>query len=370
MNGSVKKTNFSTDFTAKPKIAVSRQWNKNILIIESVSGTGRFFKDLLCRTENVVSFHPRSTGSGRPESRSSGQNENVNLHIDIVNSLEEAKAKMAKMKQEGQPYAMCIVDIVDGGHKFEVGYELQKQDPYMYFLFAFAWNESIHQRLHLFAQLDKYHRWDYVVTPITESEINQKVRNAITLWNLKKQREYQHLDVFEFQHRLLGAQKELLSSIGRGKKSANDDRREMIEIKDLLDKALEIMQVSIVGTQFKICFIRSESALLNINPYEMIICFLEIIGNSVKVSGAMGQIDISMEKRGSHFEISFHDYGPGISKKTLELIKNGFVSEAGDMEHFATGFHLCDEVARRHNGEIKIENHGVKGLQVTIKIPI
>lgn len=91
--------------------------------------------------------------------------------------------------------------------------------------------------------------------------------------------------------------------------------------------------------------------------------FLVIVNNAVKFSKEQGNVEIKIEKEGSKYNVSIHDYGVGISKEQLPFIFEKFYTSKMRQNEKGTGLGLmiAKQIALRHGGDICVDSEVQKG---------
>ena len=91
--------------------------------------------------------------------------------------------------------------------------------------------------------------------------------------------------------------------------------------------------------------------------------FLVIVNNAVKFSKEQGNVEIKIEKEGSKYNVSIHDYGVGISKEQLPFIFEKFYTSKMRQNEKGTGLGLmiAKQIALRHGGDIRVDSEVQKG---------
>jgi signal transduction histidine kinase len=59
-----------------------------------------------------------------------------------------------------------------------------------------------------------------------------------------------------------------------------------------------------------------------------------------------------------------------MDKKTLERIREPFFTTKGPAEGTGLGLSICNEIVKKHGGELKIESEPGKGTTVSIFLPV
>ena len=144
----------------------------------------------------------------------------------------------------------------------------------------------------------------------------------------------------------------------------------MVELKDVLDKAIDLMEFQFKDHQIKICKIRIEKVSAPVNVTSLLQVLLNLIINSIAAMGDSGQLDFEILATHQFAELRVRDYGPGIKAEILERVKEPFFTTKGK-NGSGLGLSICNEIVQiEHGGEFIVRNHGVKGLEVIIRLPL
>lgn len=97
--------------------------------------------------------------------------------------------------------------------------------------------------------------------------------------------------------------------------------------------------------------------------------FDNIFTNSYKYANT--QIDVTIQRSGNRIAVSIEDYGGGIIKEELPLIKEKFKrgSNTNNIDGAGLGLYISDYFMNEMGGQLVIEN-GQNGLKATVIIPL
>lgn len=105
--------------------------------------------------------------------------------------------------------------------------------------------------------------------------------------------------------------------------------------------------------------------------------FLNVLDNAAKYGKEGGRIVVSTalaRDYGSsgtdYVRITIRDFGPGIPPDELPHVKYKFYKGSSKERGSGIGLAVCDEIVKRHNGYLNIENAPDKGVIVTILLPV
>lgn len=98
--------------------------------------------------------------------------------------------------------------------------------------------------------------------------------------------------------------------------------------------------------------------------------FVNILDNAIKHTPAGGTIHASISADDKFVTAIISDTGAGISAQDLPNIKKKFYKGHTTKRGTGLGLAVCDEVIKRHGGELRIESEQGKGTTVSIILPI
>jgi signal transduction histidine kinase len=105
--------------------------------------------------------------------------------------------------------------------------------------------------------------------------------------------------------------------------------------------------------------------------------FSNLLDNAVKYGKGGGKlvVSIALEKEyedtgKDYVKITIRDYGPGIPPDELPHVKYKFYKGSSKERGSGIGLAVCEEIVKRHNGFLNIENAPDKGIIVTILLPV
>lgn len=97
--------------------------------------------------------------------------------------------------------------------------------------------------------------------------------------------------------------------------------------------------------------------------------FLNILDNAAKHGGEGGRIEASMSYENGFVVVRIRDFGPGIPKDELPLVKKKFYKGSNKTRGTGIGLAVCDEIVDMHGGTLTLENAQGGGTLVTIRLP-
>ena len=98
--------------------------------------------------------------------------------------------------------------------------------------------------------------------------------------------------------------------------------------------------------------------------------FINILDNAIKYTPNGGEIKIYVERNEKYVTISFMDNGCGIMESDLIHVKEKFYKANNTVKGTGIGLAVCDEIVRKHGGEINIKSKYSKGTLVEVVLPL
>ena len=154
---------------------------------------------------------------------------------------------------------------------------------------------------------------------------------------------------------------------------------EMLDVGAELEEAIFTYRELLKQEGIKLFYEPPEDSLPMIpgDPERLKQVILNILDNAAKHGGSGKRIDVSSalepdipEAGGECVSIRIRDYGPGIPPDELPRVKLKFYKGSSKARGSGIGLAVCDEIIRRHNGILRIENaEEGGGTVVTILLP-
>ncbi|MFK8137113.1 MAG: ATP-binding protein [Bdellovibrionales bacterium] len=404
------------------------QWNRRILVVEDQkeiadSYLGIFEAETNRGKGNNQERSSRSFRSKEGENIIPMQN-SYDFDITIVSNASEAIKVVKSSVDSNKPFAMGFIDVLlgEGVDGIELVKEIQLLDPNFYSVFVTAYNDRDVHSIDEFLGAEHSQNWDYLNKPFTNSEILQKARNFTSLWNLSREKEFKDKALSELQERMLESERQTtVSAVSRGlghefgnilvqimgksdlgrnlaedkmkdslekifqaslrakdilerfnELSKGSARREkkIVDINKLVDSTLDLMEHQIKVGGIKVCKIKSDKISAWIDETAISQVLVNLVINATHAMPHGGQMDISIVKKPDKFQIIIRDYGIGIPDEILEKVTESFFSTKGE-KGTGLGLAICKEIIEiEHNGKLKLSNHEMRGLEVTLEVPI
>lgn len=396
--------------------------NNRILVVEDEREIGKLYQEILGESPsevvNIKSSRQKSSGVAVSVLR---QKE---FHVTIVHSAEDALARVKHANAKGEPFAMGFFDVLlgVGMDGIELVKAIHKLQPNLYAVFVTAYQDRSVDAIRDVLNDSKSSHWDYLSKPFSSGEILQKARNFLSLWNLTQERLTHQQQLAEAHRRLLEHERHVsVAAVARGvshefgnilmqimgkadlgrKKPEKDMRdalerileashraaeildrfkhlsstgdtkykKQWIDIHKLIDEALDLMEHTLKTHKVKVCKIKADPARVMGNATSLLQVMVNLIINALHAMGDGGQIDFSVIAIHEGVEVRIRDYGPGIDPKLLNRVLEPFFSTKG-AQGTGLGLSITKEIIEiEHRGDIKLQNHPVKGLEVVLRLP-
>ncbi|MCH2534935.1 MAG: HAMP domain-containing histidine kinase [Bdellovibrionales bacterium] len=270
---------------------------------------------------------------------------------------------------------------------------------------------------------DSVDQWDYLNKPFTKSEIIQKSRNFLALWNLKEQQSIKDQQLKELNNLLSDHErKNMLAAISRGvshefgnilqqiigkaelsvnkseagmkealnkildaSQKASDilqrfknmtenhqstSEKELVNVNELIKGTIDLMEHQFKVHQVKVCVIKNDPVFVNADPTALMQVFVNLFINASHAMVGAGQVDVSLiNKADGQSLIVIRDYGPGVKSEEIEKVFEPLYTTKGE-KGTGLGLPICREIIEiEHRGHLTLKNHPDKGLMVEILLP-
>jgi PAS domain S-box-containing protein len=119
---------------------------------------------------------------------------------------------------------------------------------------------------------------------------------------------------------------------------------------------------------------RPDDAIVNGDRARIGTVVANLLDNAIKYSPPGGEIECDVGGDGSWAYVSVRDQGLGIAPEHIPLLFKRYMrlpTEANKrIRGTGLGLYLCQEIARRQGGEIRVKSTPAKGSEFTLKLPI
>jgi signal transduction histidine kinase len=405
--------------TSEPQGSGEYKRNNRILVVEDEREIGHLYEEILGgKGGDVVSIQSsRRAGNALPKA---GQPE---FAVTVVASAEEALAQVKQAHKKHMPFAMGFFDVLLGGTMdgIELVREILNIQSDLYAVFVTAYHDRTVDAIRDMLGANSSTHWDYLNKPFATGEILQKARNFMSLWNLNHERVAREIQIAEMHRRLLEHERmvsvaavsrgvshefgnilmQIMGKADLGRRKSESEMRQSLEkileasqraseildrfkhlsstsdvvykktlvnLTELLDEALDLMEHSLKVQKIKVCRIKQDSVEVLANATALLQVFVNVIINALHAMGQGGQLDFSVTKLPSGAEIRIRDYGPGVKPEILDRAFEAFFTTKGE-KGTGLGLAISREIIEiEHRGEIQMQNHPVKGLEVVIRL--
>lgn len=399
--------------------------NRRILVIDDEPEIGEAIRRVLCpkSTSNVTPLRRSSRQAEPGPEVAEGQSE---FEVVVVSTPEKAIEAVTFAMREDRPFAMGFFDVVLGA---EIdGIDLVKQilsvDTKMFAVFVTAYQDRSVDSIGSLLGDENREKWDYINKPFSEGEILQKARNATSLWDLHRLKDWQEERLSEAHQLLIKNEKQnaaaavgrsvahefgnlLTHIIGNAELALEQNSPERMKVAlevvlkasdtaahvlrkfrklhdseeslpshedfDLtvaLDEAIELLEFQFRKRYIRI--IRPKAASLPFlgNRHAMVQVFVNLFINAMHVMEDGGEIYISVLRENDKIEISVRDTGPGIPEDILPRVTEALFTTKGK-NGTGLGLAIVKEIIEiEHQGSLTIGNHAKGGAQVILQLPI
>lgn len=146
-------------------------------------------------------------------------------------------------------------------------------------------------------------------------------------------------------------------------------KKEQIDLNCLLDDVYDSFKILVNNKKVKLEYKdRDDEEIYFEGDYERLKqVLINLLKNSLEATEENGRIEIFSNIYKKYLEIVIKDNGIGMSKETLEKIKEMFYTTK--QNGTGLGVALSNEIIKSHNGELIFESEANKGTTVTIRLP-
>lgn len=394
--------------------------NRRVLVVDDEPEIAKGIHQILCPDQ------------GKAAARSSRSLKTVapvtsEFEVVVVHTPTDALKAIQSSLNENRPFAMGFFDVVLGADID--GIELVKQafalDPRLFAVFVTAYHDRNVDAIGNFVGEENREKWDYINKPFTEGEILQKARNATSLWDLHRLKEWQ-AERLSAAHQLLLQNERLNAAAAVGRSVAHefgnllthivghaelamdhDDPKSLkaaleiilkagdtatsvlkrfrrlnnaveaapeMKIVDLVqpvEEALELMEF-----RFRRHLITVDKTGLiklgaEVNRNSLIQVLVNLFINAMHAMPDGGKIYLSIAPaEDNQVCIKVRDTGAGIPEDILPRVIEPLFTTKGEGGS-GLGLAICKEIVEiEHNGEFRIENHPQGGVEVSLRLPV
>lgn len=407
--------------------------NRRILVVDDEPAIGEGIRRILIpdgagsaapapirSTRSLQAVPAGGTAPAAPEVKAS------EFDVVVVDTPEKAIEAVTHALRENKPFAMGFFDVMLGAQMD--GIELVKQilsvDPKMFAVFVTAYQDRTVDTIGSFLGHENREKWDYINKPFTEGEILQKARNATSLWDLHRLKEWQEERLSEAHQLLLQHERaNAVAAVGRSVAhefgnllthivgnaelaieqggettmknaldvilKASDTAANILkrfrtlhgshekapaplamDVWQVLDEALELMEFQFRKRYILVKKSRPEFMPLVGNRHALVQVFVNVFMNAMYAMPKGGEIEIKVNIDKQWMQISIHDSGSGIPEDVLPRVMEPLFTTKG-ADGSGLGLSICKEIIEiEHQGELVVQNHPKGGAEVIIRLPV
>ncbi len=394
--------------------------NRRILVVDDEPEIAQGIHRVLCpQGENVVQLKSSRSRVAKPEQKTS------EFEVVVVHNPHDALREIRESVAQDHPFAMGFFDVMLGADID--GIELVKQafdiDPRLFAVFVTAYHDRSVDTIGNFLGEESREKWDYINKPFTEGEILQKARNATSLWDLNRLKEWQSDRLSEAHQLLLQSEKhnaaaaiarsvahefgnllthivghaeiakdaedigdiknsldiilkagQTASAVLKNFRNLNDNSETHVDYKitnvsQIVEEALELMEFRFRRHSIKVDRSGLIDASAEVNKNSLVQVFANIFINAIHAMPDGGDLRVAMENKDDRILVSVKDSGGGISEENLEKVLQPLFTTKGS-DGSGLGLAICKEIIEvEHIGKFSIDNHPEGGVVVKIEIP-
>ncbi|MGE4133357.1 MAG: ATP-binding protein [Bdellovibrionales bacterium] len=410
--------------------------NRRILVVDDEPAIGDGIRRILCpptpagvtpirssRALTGTAAQAATSGAAPAVSPTTGPE----FDVVVVTTPQEAITAVTDALRDQRPFAMGFFDVMLGADMD--GIELVKQilsvDPKMFAVFVTAYQDRSVDNIGQYIGVENREKWDYINKPFSDGEILQKARNATSLWDLHRLKEWQEERLSEAHGLLLQNERQnavaavgrsvahefgnlLTHIVGNAELALEQNKPEQmkgalelilkasdtatnilkrfrnlhgseeklapastVDLWQTLEEALELMEF-----QFRKKYIMVKKTKRDYVPivghrHSLVQVFVNLFINAMHaVPATGGEIKIQINTQGDKAEVSIHDSGPGIPEDILGRVTEPLFTTKGS-EGSGLGLAIVKEIIEiEHSGQLKVQNHPRGGAQILITLPI
>lgn len=394
--------------------------NRKILVVDDEPEIADGIHRVLCpQNEKVVQL---KSSRSRKNNQSQSSNE---FEVVVVNTPEDAIKAIKESLEKDDPFAMGFFDVMLGADID--GIELVKQaldlDYRMFAVFVTAYHDRSVDAIGSFLGEESREKWDYINKPFTEGEILQKARNATSLWDLNRLKEWQAERLEEAHQLLLASEKhnaaaaigrsvahefgnllthiighaeiakgtesiddiksslevilkagQTASSVLKNFRSLNDNNEvhheyRIEDLSKILDEALELMEFRFRRHRIQVDKSGMKSLSAECDKNSLVQVFANVFINAIHAMPQGGDLKLSMFEKDDAVILQIKDTGAGIPEENKEKVLEPLFTTKGS-EGSGLGLAICKEIVEvEHRGKFSIDNHPEGGAVVELHIP-
>ncbi len=210
-------------------------------------------------------------------------------------------------------------------------------------------------------------------TPIaTVTVAVEALRNFGGIQSAERTKEYLDISAAELQRLSLLVDKVLKLSVFENKEI--ELKKEWFDCKQLVEDVINTMKLQFEKTNARVRFeTEGENFKIEADKLHITSVIYNLLDNALKYSKEDPQIDVCLQSKAEHIELSVKDNGIGIAGEYKEKIFDKFFRVPSGDHHNTKGYGLglsyVSHIAKRHQGFITVESELGKGSKFTVYFP-
>ena len=210
-------------------------------------------------------------------------------------------------------------------------------------------------------------------TPIaTVTVAVEALRNFGGIQSAERTKEYLDISAAELQRLSLLVDKVLKLSVFENKEI--ELKKEWFDCKQLVEDVINTMKLQFEKTNARVRFeTEGENFKIEADKLHITSVIYNLLDNALKYSKEDPQIDVCLQSKAEHIELSVKDNGIGIAGEYKEKIFDKFFRVPSGDHHNTKGYGLglsyVSHIAKRHQGSITVESELGKGSKFTVYFP-
>lgn len=347
------------------------------------------------------------------------------FEIVVVDNPEAALNEIRQSVADGKPFAMGFFDVMLGTKMdgIELVREAFKLDPRLFAVFVTAYQDRSVDTIGQVVGEENREKWDYINKPFTDGEILQKARNASSLWDLHRLKEWQAERLDEAHQLLLQHERQsTVAAVGRSvahefgnllthivgnaelaleqggepaMKNALDlilkasdtaanilkrfrrlhgsaesaSKATMVDVGKVLSEAVELVEFQFSKRAVQVQKPAQVPALVLGHHHSLVQVFVNLFMNALYVMPGGGTLTITLAESPDKVEIKVRDSGPGIPEDILPRVTQALFTTKGS-EGTGLGLSIVKEIVEiEHGGTLIVGNHPQGGAEIKIELP-
>lgn len=400
------------------------EWNYRILVVDDEVEIGKIYQDILVEKQPTATVQSSRSASNVIPLKKEGER-SFQFAVTVCNSAAEALKIVKEAHERGEPFAMGFFDVRlgEGMDGIELVQGIHAIDPQLFAVFVTAYNDRTLDSISQVLGADKMDRWDYMNKPFQRSEIIQKARNFVSLWNLRRESELKSQALANVNDRVRESERVtsvaavargvahefgnlLMQIIGKAEVSLNKPEVEMRQaleriidasqraseildrfnnladskpivaakdwfvLNDIVKEAQSLMSHQFKNTRTKLNLDLGEPLKVKVNSTSILQILVNLFINSLHAMGEGGQIDVNLSQDGDYAHLQVRDHGSGCPPEHLDKILEPFYTTKGE-NGTGLGLAISKEIVEiDHRGEFRVANHPEKGFVVSVRLPL